>query len=188
MLPFFTYLNKLHPLSAEATAALMKMVRAKELRKGQAWLQEGAVCDKLTFVMKGLMKLYFETGSKEVVLHFARENDFILSAQSYLEQLPSEYTIRTTEPAVIVYFLRNDLQHLLAKFPELNLHFLLIDQQQSFAYEYHMGLLMLSPKERYEKLAQDHAWMVDGSRITDRMLAGYLGVGANAVCGWRKSG
>jgi hypothetical protein len=29
------------------------------LRKGQVWPQEGAVCDKLAFIEKGVVKIYF---------------------------------------------------------------------------------------------------------------------------------
>lgn len=186
MIEFFNYLNALHPLSAEATAALMKVIRMKELRRGQVWLQEGAVCDKMTFVVKGLMELYFEVGSKEVVIDFSKENTFCLSAESYFNKSLSAYSIRTIEPTIIIYINSLELNALIEKFPELHHHFKSIAEKQVSVIEYHCGLLMLAPRERYEKLAYDHAWMVDGRRITDRLLAAYLGVGANAVCTWRK--
>ena len=172
MLEFFSHLNSLHPLSAEATTALMKVIRPKELRRGQVWLQEGAVCDKLTFIIKGLVKLYFEAGSKEVVLSIARENECILSAQSYFEQLSSSYSIRSVEQSVIVFILRNDLLHLVSKYPELNSHLKVIAHQQAIQHEYHSGLLMLAPRERFEKLATNCTGMIDGRRIRDRLLAG----------------
>jgi CRP-like cAMP-binding protein len=39
----------------------------KELRRGQVWLQEGAECDRICFVMRGLLKLYFDEGDREVI-------------------------------------------------------------------------------------------------------------------------
>lgn len=187
MIEFFSHLNSLHPLSAEATAALMKVIRAKELRKGQVWLQEGNICDKLTFVVKGLMKLYFEPGHKELVIEFSKSNDFCVSADSYFNKKPSRYSIRSIEPTVILYFTEAEIQHLSERFPELNIHLKRVAEQRVASLEYHNGLLMLQPKERYEKLAIDKEWMVNGSLLTDRLLAAYLGVGANAVCQWRKN-
>ncbi len=186
MVEFFQYLNSLYPLSPEATSGLMKLIRTKELRRGQIWLQEGAVCDKLSFVIKGLMKLYFESTSKELVIDFSKENDFCLSANSYFNRIPSDYSIRSIEQTVIVYINYIELQSLIEKLPELNSHFKRVAEHHVATLEYHSALLMLSPRERYEKMAGDQSWMIDGSRLTDRLLAAYLGVGANAVCQWRK--
>lgn len=185
MIEFFNYLNSLHPLSAEATAALMKVIRVKELRRGQVWLQEGAVCDKMTFVVKGLMKLYFEVGSKEVVLNFARENEFMVSAQSYFNRAASDYSIRCIEQTVVAYILCNDWYHILEKHSELNKHYLLIAKECLSSMENHTALLLMPPKARYEILVADNSWMIEG-RLTDRMIAGYLGIGWNGLGRWRK--
>ena len=186
MIELIHHLNSIHPLSAEAVAAFIKVMRAKELRRGQVWLQEGAVCDKLTFVVKGLLKLYFETETKELVLQFARENEFILSAQSYFVNTPSDYSIRAVDPSVVVSISKTDLQFLLSRLPELSHHLLVVGQHQINSLEHHSGLIMLPPRERFEKLVLAKSWLVDGKRITDKLLAGYLGVRANAVCEWRK--
>jgi len=186
MVEFFKYLNNLHPLSSEATIWLMKIMRPKELRRGQVWLQEGAVCDKMIFVVKGLLKLYFETGSKEVVMQFAKEDDWIIAANSYFERVPSSYTIRCIEPSVIIYFTKTDFDEILERHIELNILFKLIAEKQLRQYEAHTALLMLSLRERYENLPAQNSWMVCSGRITDRLLAAYLGMTANSLCGIKK--
>lgn len=186
MIELINHLNAIHPLSAEAVSALLKLIRAKELRRGQVWLQEGAVCDKLSFVVKGLMKLYFETGSKEVILQFAREDEWMISAQSYFSKKPSAHTIRCIEQTVIVYLLYTDLEHLLEKYPELNKHYLLIAQEQVKLMEAHTALLLLPPKQRLEDLMITGSWMFKSHRLTDRLLGGYLGIGANGLWRWRR--
>ncbi len=186
MIEFFQYLNSIHPLSAEATSALLKIVRAKELRRGQVWLQEGAVCDKLTFVLKGMLKLYFESDTKELVLQIAKENDWVLSVESYIDKTPSTYSIRSIEPSVVVYVQQSEWQYIQDRFPELQFHMKAIGEWQIRSFEQHAVLLLLPPRERFEKLILTHSWLADGKRITDRLLAAYLGVGANAVCLWRK--
>ena len=172
MIELVRYLQTLHPLSAEASVALMNILQAKELGRGKVWLQEGAVCDRLTFVLKGLLKLYFDDGAKEMVLGFAKPGEILLSAQSYFGSQGSRYAIRAVEPTVVTYILRKDLDQIVGRFPELNIHLLLIAQQQVLCNEYHAGLLMLPPRERFERLVTDHPWMGDRSVLTDRMLAG----------------
>lgn len=186
MLSFFAALNAIQPLLPETQAALMKAMQMKELRRGQVWLQEGAVCDRMTFVVKGLLKLSFETGSKEVVLQFAREDEWMISAQSYFEGRPSAYSIRSIEQTVVVYLLRTEWDHLLAKCPELNKHYLWIASRQIKKMEDHLSLLLQPPRERFEKLIDTGMWLVKSGRLTDRHLSGYMGIGANGLGRWRK--
>jgi CRP-like cAMP-binding protein len=184
MIEFINYLNSIHGLSAEVQAALIKILRAKELRRGQVFLREDEVCDKFAFVVKGLMKVYFETGAKEVIVSFARENEIVLSAQSYFKGKGSGYTIRAIEQSVVVYVLKTELDGLVGRFPELNRH--LISIYQDLLSEYHTGLLLLQPKKRLGKLVEDTSWMLEDSRITDRLIAGYLGIGFNSLSRYRR--
>ncbi len=176
MLAFFKYLNSIHPILPEAQAALMAAVRLKELRKGQVWLQEGAVCDKLTFIEKGLAKVYFESGSKEVALWYNREGEVMFAVQSYFSQTPSAFTIRAVEPCTVYYVQQSDMHQLLQKHVELNINARIIMQHYYGLSEAHVGLLLRSPRERFDRIASLYPWMADGSRLTDKMLAAYIGL------------
>jgi len=183
MLEFFSHLNRIHPLSAEAQAALLKTIRAKELRKGQVWLQEGAECDRICFVLRGLLKLYFEEGNREVILYFADVEDWMVSAQSYFGRVPSKFAIRTVEHSVVVYLMREELDGLTGRFPELRVPFVKIAQTQTMALETHTGLLLLGARRRFEVFSRSKL----AKRLSDKMIAGYLGVTQNSVCNWRKT-
>ena len=185
MVELINYFNSIRPLSDEATAGLLRVMKAKELRRGQVWLQEGAVCDKMTFVVKGLMKLYFEVGSKEVVLEVAKSNEWIFASHSYLLKCPSSHIIRSVERSAIVYLSHIEINELVEKLPELNFHFRTVLQRKMAEFEYHVGLLLLPPRERFNKLLIDNKWIVDGKSITDRLLAGYLGIGANVLSAYK---
>jgi CRP-like cAMP-binding protein len=186
MLEFFNYLNSIHPLSAEATAALMKVIRVKELSKGQVWLQEGAVCDKLAFVVKGLMKMYFESGNKELIIRFAGDNEIMVSAQSYFQGAPSRFAIRAIEPTIILYFAAKEFDHILIKFNELQYHLRILAIREVGQLENHVAILMLSPKARWQAIFQGNDLVELSKKVTDRQLAAYLAVTPNAICTWRK--
>ncbi len=185
MLSFFSYLNTIYPLSPDVQAALLSVMKQKELRKGQVWLQEGAVCDKLTFIEKGLAKVYFESGSKEVALWYNRENDVMLSVQSYFTRTASAFSIRAVEPCSLFYVQHSDMHWLLQKHVELNINARIILQHFYGLSEAHVGLLLRSPRERFDRIAELYPWMADGSRLTDKMLAAYIGVTPAAVCYYR---
>lgn len=186
MLEFFNYLNSIHPLSPEATAALMKVIKVKELRKGQVWLQEGAVCDKFCFLVKGLVKIYFEIRNKELIVNLANENKIILATHSYFDRVPSRFTIRSVEPSVVLYITATEMNYLLDRFIELHFHLFYIIRSEMAVLEWHTMLLLLPPKERWRILQSSDSLGIDSLRVSDRLLAAYLGVGANAICSWRK--
>ncbi len=186
MVALFHHLNSIHPLSAEAAAGLMKVVKIKELRKGQVWLQEGAVSDKMTFVVKGLMKLYFESGCKEVIMEIAKEDEWMVAANSFFDGLRCNYIIRCVEPSVVNYILKADFDDLLERYSELNFHFKIIAENQVKNYEAHTNLLMLTLRERYDKINAENSWMISSKRISDRLLAAYLGMTPNSFCGIKK--
>ena len=188
LIGLFTYLNSIHPLNEEAAGAMMKSLRVKELRKGQVWLQQGAVCDKFSFMEKGLAKIYFESGSKECVIGYAIENDVLLSAKSYFLQTASEFSIRAIAPCEISYFQYADIVHLLSKYIELNIHFRIMMQHCFALHETHLALMMMHPRERYEKMLSLNPSLVNGNKFTDRMLAAYIGVTHNCWSGYRNGG
>jgi CRP-like cAMP-binding protein len=185
MKEFFDYLNAIQPMAAECQAALFKVVRTRELRRGQVWLQEGAVCDKITFVVRGMLKLYFEAGSKDLVLSFARENEFMISAQSYFNSEFSKYSIRSVEASSVISIACTDLSQLVEKYPDLQINMIAIAHAQVASLEAHTGLLMLAVRERFRRVAELYPWMVDGSRLTDKLLAAFLGVTPASVSYWR---
>ena len=185
MQSFFKYLQSIYPITPEAQASMIRMVRQKELRKGQLWLQQGSVCDKLTFIEKGLAKLYFETGNKEVALSYHKEDDIMVSVQSYFRQTPSEFSIKAVEPCTVFYLQYSDMNFLLQRYAGLNINTRLILEHYYSMSELHVGLLLKPPRVRFETVQKLHPWMVDGSRITDKMLAAYIGVTPASICYYR---
>ena len=128
------------------------------------------------FIEKGLTKLYLESGNKEVSLWYNRENEIVLSVQSYFTQTPSQFTIRAVEPCQLYYLLHSDMHHLLRQYSELNIHGRVILQHYYGLSEMHVGHLLRSPRERFDRIGELYPWMVDGSRLNDKMLAAYIGV------------
>lgn len=181
MLELLSFIDNLYPISAEAQAALFKICREKSLRKGQHWLKEGEICTHLAFIKRGLMKGYFDTGGKEVALWFHREKDAVLSAHSFFSQMPSGFSIRCEAETELIIFSFTEMQHLIEKHPELNRHARMILQNYICLSEMHISLLLRPAKQRFDTLVLKYKWMINDPRITDKMLAAYIGVTPNCI-------
>jgi CRP-like cAMP-binding protein len=181
MLEFIAFLNSLYPLSAEAQVAMLKVCTEKHLRRGQHWLKEGETCKYLAFVKRGLLKVYFESGAKEVALWYNKEMEAVLSVQSFFSQSPSKLSIKAVEETELIIISSVEIESLYNRFPEYNRHARLILQQYYSLSEAHVTLLLQPPKQRYDAILKMYPWMSNGSRLTDKMLAAYIGVTPNCL-------
>ncbi len=176
MLEFFKFLNSLYPLPDDAQAAMMKVMTERKLPKGQHLLREGDVCKHLTFIKRGLLKVYFRRDGKDVALWYNKEMDSVLSVDSFYSQTPSELSIKCEEDCELLIVPYAEVEALYDRYPVYNRHARLILQYYYAMSETHVKLLLKTTRQRYEAIKQKHPWMVDGSRLTDQMLADYLGI------------
>lgn len=185
MLEFLSFLNSLYPLSDEAQAAMIKVLTEKKLRRGQHLLRQGETCKHLAFIKRGLLKVYFDKGNKEVALWFNKEMDAVLSVQSFFTQTPSRLSIKCEEDSEILMVPYGEIENLYERYPVYNRHARLILQHYYSLSEAHVTLLMQSPRQRYDAIAGMYPWMMDGSRLTDQMLADYLGIDRTTLSRYR---
>ena len=59
MLELFQYLNSIYPLTPEVQSYLMQALKKRELAANTYWLREGDVCNRIAFIEKGLMKVFY---------------------------------------------------------------------------------------------------------------------------------
>lgn len=176
MLELLNFLNSIHQVNSEAQQLIGKLWRKKQLRKNQVWLQEGAVCDKIAFIELGLLKVYFESGAKEVALWYNKENDVLISAKSFFTQTSSRLAIRAVVPSTLYFIEYSELQDLYKTHVDFNINGRKILEHYYSMSEQHVSLLLQPLKSRYELLTKLYPWMLTDKRISDGMLAAYLGM------------
>lgn len=77
--------------------------RVEHYNKGDLFVREGEVPDKIGFIVKGLMKYYYiDADGNEWVKHFSPENDFAASYAGFLYQFPSPYYIEAMEETAVL--------------------------------------------------------------------------------------
>ena len=188
MLELLKFLNSVNPIQPLVQQYLGQVLRKKQLRKNQVWLQEGAVCDKIAFIENGLLKVYFESGAKEVCLWYNKENDVIISAKSFFAQTASQLAIRAVTEATLYYIHYDELQTLYDKHLEFNINGRRVLEHYYGLSEQHVCLLLQPIKLRYQLTSKLYPWMFTDTRITDRMLAAYMGMTPASFYACKKEG
>jgi len=174
MLELFQYLNSIYPLTPEVQSYMMQALKKRELPANTYWLREGNVCNRVAFIEKGLMKVFYNLDDKEIVVWFNKECDIIISVKSFFKQLPSQLAIKTIEPTTVNYLEYKDLEHIYKRYTDFNINGRKITEEYYCVSEDHLMLMHLPPKERYFALIKQYPWMP--KRIKDKYLAGYLGI------------
>lgn len=149
---------------------------SKKYKKKELLLREGEINDRMFYVQKGLLRVYFiSEDGKEINTWFVKEGEFVYACHSFHYQIPSEEYIEAMEDSVIMsikketwlMLLRNN--HKLALF---TVHELMANIAE-FATQASVLRLMTGEK-KYEYLKTHKSDIID--RISQKHLASYLGV------------
>ncbi len=176
MLELLRYMNAIHPLSAETQALLAIILKEHVVLKGRHWLKQGEVCERIAFIQRGLFRIYFDSGSKDASLWYNRENEVTISVHSFFTQTPSAFSIQAIEDTSVLYITHNQLQELYARYPEFNINGRRILEHYYSISEMHVRLLMSPTILRFEIIQQLYPWLMEDERITNKMLAAYIGI------------
>ena len=82
---------------------LRNAFKPEHYRKGESYIREGDIPDKIGFVTKGLMKYYYiDSDGNEWIKYFSAEKYFVASYASFLYQVPSLYNIEALEDTTVL--------------------------------------------------------------------------------------
>ena len=176
MLELLAYLQSIHPIQPEAQAMLGGMLKEQQILKGKHWLQQGAICDRIAFIKKGLVRVYFESGQKEVCLWYNKENEVMLSVHSFFSQAISNFAIQAIEDTTVFYITHQQLQQVFDKHLDFNINGRRILEHYYSLSEMHVKMLLEQTSTRLDMMRSLYPWMLDDGRITDKMLAAFIGV------------
>jgi CRP-like cAMP-binding protein len=158
----------------------------KRLKKRQYLLQEGNVCDRLTFVSNGSLVSY-STDDKgcEHVISFAFDGCWAGDWASLYGKQPSSLTIEALQPCELLQ-IRAEHQELLFTLVPAYERFMRINHQNTCAaFQRRLeSSLGLCADERYTRLIEESP--VLAARIPLNLIASYLGVTPETLSRVRK--
>lgn len=176
---FYEYL--VPTLTEENWLKCEKRLTYRKVKKGQFLLREGQVCNQISFVNSGIIRMYYIIEGKDKNLCFFNENTYVSDYNSFLTRKPSTLYLEALEDSEVVETSYENLQLLYEEIPaEANKLGRLV--AESLFIEMHLGTESLnkeSIEERYLRLVAEEGWLLQ--RVPQYMIASYLGITPEAL-------
>jgi CRP-like cAMP-binding protein len=163
------------PLTGSDLEAIDAAVVPRRFRKRQFLHQEGEVCDRIAFIMKGSMRQYsLDNKGIEHVVALAIENWWVGDRASFEQQVPSTYFVDAWEDTDALVITRDALLGLSAIPAIHEVRFLLSSNSAIELLHRVNTAISLTAEERYAELEKQHPEFLQ--RFPQHIIASYLGM------------
>lgn len=160
------------------TAYLQKFLSyciTKKVKKGTILLKEGEINNHIYFVKKGILRFYLVHKDKEYNTWFAKENEFMMSLNSFYYNVPSNEYVQAIEDCELI-ITHKKVYHLIHKINH-NATMQAINYVSFGLSEYQeqcIALRCMNSEERYAFLMRNKKHLME--RISQKHIASFLGV------------
>ncbi len=170
------YYQKLVPsVKEEEWAVIQEKFTIQQLKKGEYLTRNGEVSRCVSFINKGLLRMYYIVEGKEICTGFMRENEYTSSYASFLTRQPSAENIDALEDCELINLSYTDMQSVYQSHPVFEIFgrkiaemlFIMISSQAS-------RLLTMDPEERYQSVAVYQPFIIQ--RVPQYMIASLIGI------------
>jgi len=138
-------------------------------------LEQNKIAQKIYFIDKGCLRQYIVKNGVEITAQFFLEKTMVSSAESFRNNLPSQFVLESIEPTQLYYLDKRKFKELanqdLELKGEIEKH---IFDQFIYYQQLFLSRITLTPQERYQELLTQQPDLI--KRIAQKYLASYLGV------------
>jgi CRP-like cAMP-binding protein len=170
------YISLLKGVNVVDIYRLFKTAKTKKLRAGEVYIHEGSMSTKMGRIKSGLIRGYqLKVNGDEITITLSWENQFVGSYDSIAWQRPSRFIFQAMEDTTLMEIDYGIMQEFADRNSAIGAHRSNIQLRMlEKAIDRIESFVLLSPTERYLKLVQDKADIVN--RVPDKHLATYLGI------------
>ncbi len=118
--PVLDYCNSICPMPDELVGDLLKYAKIKEYKKDEFILKEGKVSNYTSWIVKGLVRSYYQKEAEEITTKFLWEGATITSVYSYYSRKPGNENIVALEDTILASIHYDDMQRLYKAHPAFN--------------------------------------------------------------------
>lgn len=170
------YIERFMPLPDAAWEILLPHLSQRIIKKNSLFTKEGKVAKEIGFVIKGSLRHYYTKDGEEKTTYFYFENSFVADYISCISGKPGILSIEAMTDSMLVVFPYKILVELYKQSHTWERFGRLIAEYLSAGLEERMvGLLMLSPEERYRQLLDSNKQKII-ERVPQHLIANYLGI------------
>jgi len=162
-------------LTQKTLKALAEKSVHKTIPKGKILLRDGQTCNKIYFVIKGCLRLYYISNDIETTVWFSFENNSAIELSSFLSGMSSEYYLEAIEDSEILTLHKIELTDLYRNHPSLERTFRIFwENVIPILLKRFTALQKDSAETRYLDLLKKHPEFLQ--RIPQKYLASYIGI------------
>jgi CRP-like cAMP-binding protein len=112
---FIKHADIISPLSNETKEDLLKNLKKRFYKKGEMVNQKGRNSRRLYFIESGLLKHYYYHNGNQFILRFFCDKRFVTISDSFLRNIPADYSTIALEDTTLIYLEYDILEQLCAK-------------------------------------------------------------------------
>jgi CRP-like cAMP-binding protein len=176
---FFHFRNRFPQLNAYWDKYLPFQQRI-EIPAKTVLLEEGKISQNYIFIEKGCVRLFFQNNGNDKTVQFFFENEGLTSFDSFINSVPSVFTIESIEPSVIYLLPKRYVNQLIEELrnePDFVQMILQMSAQRQAHYiSEFVSFIRDTPEERYQHLLNERPHIIQ--RVPQHYIATYLGVSA----------
>lgn len=170
------YYKRLVPgMTVTEWKALESKLTVETIPKGSILIRQGEISRTVSFINKGLVRIYYLSDGKEINTGFIAENEYVSSYSSFLTRQPSAENIDALEDCDLINLSYESMQELYLSHPIYERFGRKIAEMLYIMVSSHTTLLLtLSPEERYQTMLQQQPYLIQ--RVPQYMIASFIGI------------
>ena len=166
---------RISPLSPEVSVRFLAAWKCWDVDKDHLLLREKMVSDYIYFIEKGIARIFYHKGDKEITEWIAMDQQFFLSITSFFERSPSHLIIHTLEPSRVYGIHYTEFMSLADKYHEVERLLRKMVTGSLILSQVRMDSIQFeSAQQRYQRLLQTYPEIIQ--RVPLMYIASFLGV------------
>ncbi|PXY40978.1 Crp/Fnr family transcriptional regulator [Flavobacterium cheongpyeongense] len=148
----------------------------EQIKKRNFLLEQGKVCRNVSYVVSGLLRIYFvDYNGEEKTFHFSLENTFATDYESFLKGIPCNFSIQAMEDTIVITITLEKLQNFYknVRYGE-KLGRLVAEDYFFIVNDKIKAIYTQSPMERYQVMNAKFPKILQ--RVPQRYIASYLNI------------
>ena len=178
-------IKALVPLTNNEEKAFLQILEIKKFNKKEFLLQQGDVCNKVSFINSGCMRMFYNVEGEENTVQFFFGDSWYTDYASFLTGQPTFENMQALENSEVVQFKKADLYRLYNSMPVFD------RVGRVFAENAYLSISLLNqmktneePEIRYLNLLKTRPELVQ--QIPQHYIASYLGIKPETLSRIRK--
>lgn len=172
---FHQYINSIIPFTDKEMALVENACTFRQVPRKFMLAEEGKIAREMYFIVKGLLRLYYNKDGQDITGYIFKEHLFAGSYDSFLRQVPGIQFLETLEESDLLVITREALYELYNTVPKFQVLGRMVAEQRFVNAQMILSSFILdSPEERYRKFEATSGDLL--LRVPHHIIASFLGI------------